>query len=390
MKNDGGILPLKQTDLASVAFIGPGAGQTIAVGSTGEKAVGLPEREIGAVTAIKKLTASDPSVHLTYAVANDLTGTPIPAQFLTNDGKPGLARTGPGKPTQIDPQLDFTHSNGKSLPANSEFTWSGTLTVPTAGEYRISLQLLGCWGKLWVDGKRVAEAQLMFIHGDITQAGQDDVMPTTDGLDNLRVALNLSAGPHTVKVAITPDTSNNPAQVRLAWVTPEQQAANYAATITAAKQAKTAVVFAWSRGRPNFVLPGDQDKLIADVLAVNPNTVVVLNVSQPVALPWIDKVKAVLQMWWTGDEGGWAAANVLMGKANPAGRLPFTWPVRLQDEAANDPAYPERTAAGVDGKTVYSEGIFVGYKWFDKQKIEPLFPSDTDCPIRNSSTPISP
>jgi beta-glucosidase len=374
LKNDGNILPLKETDLASIAFIGPGAGQTIAVGSTGEKAVGLPEREIGAVTAIKKLTASDPSVHLTYAVANDLTGTPVPAQFLSNNGKPGLARTGPAKPTQIDPQLDFTHSNGKSLPANSELTWNGTLTIPTAGEYRISLQLLGCWGRLWVDGKRVAEAQLMFIHGDITQAGQDDVMPTTDGLDNLRVALNLSAGPHALKVAITPDTSNNPAQVRLAWVTPEQQAANYASAITAAKQAKTAVVFAWSRGRPDFALPGDQDKLIADVLAVNPNTIVVLNVSQPVALPWINKVKAVLQMWWTGDEGGWAAANVLLGKTSPAGRLPFTWPVRLQDEAANDPAFPERTAAGVDGKTVFSEGIFVGYKWFDKQKIQPLFP----------------
>ncbi len=173
---------------------------------------------------------------------------------------------------------------------------------------------------------------------------------------------------------ITPDTSNNPTQVRLAWVTPEQQATNYAAAITAAKHAKTAIVFAWSRGRPDFALPGDQDKLIADISAVNPNTIVVLNVSQPVALPWINKVKAVLQMWWTGDEGGWAAANVLLGKTSPAGRLPFTWPVRLQDEAANDPAFPERTAAGVDGKTVYSEGIFVGYKWFDKQKIEPLFP----------------
>jgi beta-glucosidase len=91
-------------------------------------------------------------------------------------------------------------------------------------------------------------------------------------------------------------------------------------------------------------------------------------------MPWLGKVKAVLQMWWTGDEGGWATADVLLGKVNPAGRLPFTWAKRLEDYAANDPAHPERSAKGVDGKTTYSEGVDVGYRWFDKEKIEPLFP----------------
>src|SRR6185437_8361086 len=84
--------------------------------------------------------------------------------------------------------------------------------------------------------------------------------------------------------------------------------------------------------------------------------------------------KAVLQMWWPGDEGGWATANVLLGKANPAGRLPFTWARRLADYAANDPTHPERSAKGVDGKTTFSEGVDIGYRWFDKQGIEPLFP----------------
>ncbi len=163
-------------------------------------------------------------------------------------------------------------------------------------------------------------------------------------------------------------------QVRLTWVTPEAQKANYEAAIAAAKQAKTAVVFAWSRGRPWFGIPGDQNKLIEDVAAVNPNTIVVLNVSQPVALPWLSKVKGVLQMWFPGDEGGWATADVLLGRVNPAGRLPFTWMKSLDQGLANDPAHPERSSKGVKGKTTYAEGVDVGYRWFDKNNIEPLFP----------------
>jgi len=371
LRNDGDVLPLKPSDLQSLALIGPGAGQTIAVGLTGEKAVGLPERQIGALEAITKITGVKPA----YAVANDLTGTTIPAQYLSHDGKPGLERLGAdGKPVQVDAQLDFTKSNGKALPPNSAMKWTGTLTVPTTGSYRLHLQVLGCYSNLRVDGKRVARVGLMWIHGDITQAAQDDIMPTTDGLDNTRVELNLTAGPHAISVSIKPDSSNNPAQVRLNWVTPEQLKANYDAAVATAKRAKTAVVFAWSRTRPEFALPGDQDKLIEDIAAVNPNTIVVLNLSQPVAMPWLNQVKAVLVMWWPGDEGGWATANVLLGKKNPGGRLPFTWAKNFQDMPANYPVYPERSIKGVDGKTTFSEGIFVGYRWFDKQKIAPLFP----------------
>jgi beta-glucosidase len=79
-------------------------------------------------------------------------------------------------------------------------------------------------------------------------------------------------------------------------------------------------------------------------------------------------------MWYPGDEGGWATAKLLLGQANPGGRLPFTWPQRLEQNAANDPEHPERSLTGVDGTTTYSEGIYVGYRWFDQQQLEPLFP----------------
>jgi beta-glucosidase len=123
-----------------------------------------------------------------------------------------------------------------------------------------------------------------------------------------------------------------------------------------------------------FGIPGSQNQLIEDIAAVNPNTIVVLNVSQPAALPWLSKVKAVLQMWFPGDEGGWAAADILLGRVSPAGRLPFTWMKAMDQAVANDPAHPERSSKGVNGKTTYGEGVNVGYRWFDKNHIEPLFP----------------
>jgi beta-glucosidase len=202
-----------------------------------------------------------------------------------------------------------------------------------------------------------------------------NITPTADHLNNARNKIDLKAGRHELTVTTTGEPYGFPVQVRLAWVTPQQEKANYDAALAAAKQAKKAVVFAWARQTPIFGLPGDQDKLIADVAAVNPNTVVVLNTTLPVAMPWLDKVKGVLETWYPGDEGGPAIADVLLGKANPAGRLPITWPVKLSDMVGQDAAnHPERTNQGVDGKTYETEGLFMGYRWFDKQDIKPLFP----------------
>ena len=270
--------------------------------------------------------------------------------------------------------MNFTLAAGNALPANQSIVWSGTLNAPESGKYRIQLQLLGCRGMLKIDDQVVDRIWYNWIHGEVTQAGQDNIFPTSDGLDNIRAAMELAAGPHRITIEVDPDSSNSPIQVRANWVTPQQQKDNYRSAIDAARQAKTAIVFACSRTRPVFALPGDQDQLIRDVAAVNPNTIVVLNVSQPVAMPWLAQVKAVLQMWWPGDEGGPAIAKLLLGQANPAGRLPFTWAKRMEDMPAGDPAFPERSMEGVNGKTSFSEGVLVGYRWFDHQKIEPLFP----------------
>ena len=369
LKNDDNILPLKQADLDSLAMIGPTAGQVAAIGTFGERSPGLPERQVSPVAALEKLS---PNTKVSFAVDDDMTGVPIPAAALSHAGKPGLTRTG-GK---TDPTLNFTHSNGQSLAPNTTATWTGDLTVPSDGDYWLYLQVLGGRGVMSIDGKDLGRtgAAKGTVHGDIQHSSQDNGLPTTDGLDNVRRAIHLTAGKHSLSVELTPDTSNAPAQIRLNWMTPELRAQRHTEAIAAAKAAHVAVVFLWTRGKPNFGLPGEQDKLVEEIAAVNPNTVVVLNTSQPVAMPWLPEVKGVLEMWWPGDEGGWATAKTLLGQSNPGGHLPMTWAKQLTDYAANSPAHPERSAKGVDGKTTFSEGVLVGYRWFDAENIEPQFP----------------
>jgi beta-glucosidase len=374
LKNESNILPLKSYDLSSVALIGPTAGQLDSIGASGERSVGLFRREVSPLAAMKKISGNP---QIAFAVADDMTGTLVPADVLSHDGQPGLSRTGPCG-LQTDAQLDFTVKGGTALPPNSTCKWKGTLTVPRAGSYWLYLQALGDDAGFSIDGKQVGSTGVEQggYHGDVLQPNQDNIDPTTDGLDNVRRAVELDAGPHAIEIHILPDTSNAPAQIRLNWYTPEQREADHAAAITAASKAKIAVVFVWEQPEsdPVFALPGDQDKLIDEVAAVNPNTIIVLNTGEPVAMPWAGKVKAILEMWFPGDEGGWSTANLLLGKFSPAGRLPITLGRRLEDYPATDPKYPERSFEGVGGKTIYSEGVNVGYRWFDKEKIEPLYP----------------
>lgn len=372
LKNEDHILPLKAEALADVALIGPTAGQVAAIGTFGERSPGIPERQVGPLAALRKLA---PDAKVTYAVNDDMTGKAIPASQFSHDGKPGLLRMETGGKQRTDLALDFTNTNHSALPANTEASWKGDLTVPSDGDYWLYLQVIGARGIMQVDGKELGRTGAVkgTVHGDIQHASQDNGLPTTDGLDNVRRAIHLTKGAHAISVEVSSDTSNAPAQVRLSWMTPEQRQTDHAAAIAAAKAAKVAVVFVWTRDKPSFRLPGDQDQLVEEIAAVNPNTVVVLNTSQAIALPWLPKVKAVLEMWWPGDEGGWATAKTLIGQSNPAGRLPFTWAKKLTDYPATDPAHPERSAKGVDGKTTYSEGVLVGYRWFDHENIEPQF-----------------
>jgi beta-glucosidase len=372
LKNSDAELPLTAAELDSVVLIGPTAGQVDAIGIAGERSLGLPERQVGPLAALRRISGN---AHIQYAVDDDMTGVPIPAANLSHDGKPGLERRA-ADGVRDDATLNFSTQAGNALPPDSAAIWTGNLQVDRAGGYWLYLQALGTNARLYVDGKRVAITGVFQgdVHGDVLQANQDNVVPTTDVLDNVRHEVQLQAGAHPIRIEITPDTSHSPVQIRLNWYPPEQRQADHAAAIEAARHARVAVVFAWARRSPAFELPGQQNHLIEEVAAVNQHTVVVLNTSQPVALPWVEHVAAILEMWWPGDEGGWATAKLLLGRVNPAGRLPVTWARRLEDYPATDPRFPERSAQGIEHKTNFSEGINVGYRWFDQEQVEPLFP----------------
>jgi len=120
--------------------------------------------------------------------------------------------------------------------------------------------------------------------------------------------------------------------------------------------------------RKSLSLPGEQDALIKRILATNKNTVLVINTGSPVSMPWIKSCPAILQTWFPGQEFGNALAEILFGKESPSGKLPTTYPKKLSDTPAYS-SYP-----GKNLQMDYKEKLLVGYKWYDKKKIEPLFP----------------
>ena len=121
--------------------------------------------------------------------------------------------------------------------------------------------------------------------------------------------------------------------------------------------------------RASMALPYAQDKVIEALAAVNDNIVVVIVSGNAVEMPWVDKVDGVVESWFLGSQAGHAIADVLLGKVNPSGKLPFTFPVKLEDNGAHALNAYHKDSLNVE----YKEGIFVGYRWAEKQDIKPLF-----------------
>ena len=122
--------------------------------------------------------------------------------------------------------------------------------------------------------------------------------------------------------------------------------------------------------QPNIELPGQQNAMIAAVAAANPHTIVVLNTGGPVLMPWLSRVKGVLEAWYPGQEDGAAIASVLFGDVDPAGHLPETFPTSL----SKIPTASRSQFPGIGRKVTYSEGLDVGYRWYDAKNVKPLFP----------------
>ena len=120
--------------------------------------------------------------------------------------------------------------------------------------------------------------------------------------------------------------------------------------------------------RSNLDLPSNQDELIEEVCKLNKNTVVVLNTGSPCLMPWVEEAGSILQCWFPGQEFGNSLSDIIFGKINPSGKLPTTFPKSIEDT----PAYA--TYPGKDLQMDYEEGLYIGYRWYDEEEIDPLFP----------------
>jgi beta-glucosidase len=361
LKNTGNVLPLDTRQLHSLALIGPGAG-TAVTGGAGSPDV-APLYTVSPLAAITKRVGAGVTVNYAEGMPPVNLGPqpaiPGYALNLTAAYYPNTTWTGTPVLTRTEPWIDTDFHNVAppgiaGLQSNNwSVRWTGTLTAPVTGDYTLNLTSRG--------------AATLFLDGAVLVKGKGSFPAGTAS-----ATVHLDAGtPRQVQVDYASQST-----IELGWTAPAgADDPAIAQAVSAAKASDVAVVFvgdmeAEGVDRKTLALPGDQDALISAVAAANPNTIVVLNTGAPVLMPWLDQVAGVLEAWYPGEEDGNAIAATLFGDADPAGRLPITFPKSLADTPANTPAqYP-----GVNGVATYSEGVFVGYRHYDAAGIAPLFP----------------
>ncbi|MBT8224479.1 MAG: beta-glucosidase [Dactylosporangium sp.] len=363
LRNERATLPLHDRDLRSLAVIGPSA-RTPLIGGGGSARV-IPASADSPLEALRRAAGAEAG-QIAYAPGVDLDGVPIPATALT------LTRTGPDGTTYQDAQVDFTGE--AALPAGTSWTWTGTLTAPQTGDYDLRIQGAGgvasFFGSitLTLDDTRIGSVGAMF-------GGNSRLIATADGLTNAGTVVPLVAGESRLLTIAAEADASAPLQVRLAWVTPRRVLEALDEAVALARTAEAVLVFAFNEGtegqdRPSLSLPDGQDPVVEAVADANQRTAVVLNTGDPVLMPWLERTGAVLQLWYPGQEGADATVALLLGDADPAGKLPVTYPRELADA----PTSPVERYPGVDGHAVHGEGIFVGYRHYDATGTIPLFP----------------
>jgi len=263
-------------------------------------------------------------------------------------------------------------AEGKVDPLHFSARLTGTFTPDVSGEHRVGIYSAG-FGKVFVDGKLIADAWTQWTKGrTFFEEGCDEVVGT--------VMLEAGRAHEVVIEFATKDFATLGLAAFAAGIGRPLGSEAIAEAVLAARNADTAIVFVGRNGEwdtegsdlPSILLPGRQNELVAAVANANPNTIVVLQTGGPVEMPWIGSVAALLEAWYPGQEAGKAIADVLVGAAEPSGRLPQSFPVKWSDNPAH--SQDREVYPGLDGKVRYEEGLFIGYRHYDKTGIAPLFP----------------
>jgi len=285
----------------------------------------------------------------TYFTGNDLKGAPV------------LER--------IDDKIDF--SWGWAAPAKEvsrgdySVRWTGQVIPPVTGIYKISVTCIEGGVRLYLDDNLVIDQW-----GDPENENFEARFKQISEYIEVRMEAGI---PNEITVEFHKKANRN--SIRLEWEIPGRSDPIEEA-VKIASESDAAVIFAGlsnqyeggMQDRESLSLPGKQNDLIHAIARVNPNTIVVLINGTPVAMPWIEEVSAILEAYYPGQEGGNALPRILFGDVNPSGKLPETFPRKIED----NPCFGN--FPGVQEQVSYKEGIYVGYRHYDKNKIEPLFP----------------
>ncbi|WP_328762649.1 beta-glucosidase family protein [Streptomyces sp. NBC_00272] len=366
-------LPLDAAPVRTVALLGAAARDARVLG--GGSATVFPER---IVSPLDGLTAALPAGSLTFAVGADPSEELTPAdkgfelRAICRDASGAVLGEG-SLPTGQVQWIGDDLPAGASYETMASIEVTGTFVPRESGAHAFGTRGLGAFA-LAVGGETLWD-------GVQPMGDEADPFEAFFGAPSERGRVDLAEG-EAVEVSLTfqvPDTTTLPLKAimfSLLHLGPQRDADELIAeAVAAARAADTAVVVVAtterveSEGfdRQDLALPGRQDDLVRAVAAVNPNTVVVVNAGSPVELPWREEVAAVLLAWFPGQEGGAALADVLLGDAEPGGRLPTTWPARFAD-------VPVTEVVPDGGRLEYREGLLIGYRAYEAHGIAPAYP----------------
>jgi beta-glucosidase len=368
LKNDGNLLPFDKGKIKSIAIIGPDAYPANPVG--GGSAAVQPFFPVSYLQGIAMYLGSSTQVRYHPGLPTlDEMATKTNFTTEANGGPKGLKaeyfrnQDLSGKPaaTRMDKHVSYQPSaNGDEPETNFSQRWTGFFTPQKPGPHLVFVQGPGENGgyRLVIDKKVVVDNWSQY-YAFLSE-----------------VNIPLSAGPHEIELDYYLKSAWGERNLKLGIVRPEELVSPEAKSLAAQSDAVIiAVGFdSHSEGESSdrtFRLPPGQDELIKQIIESNKNAVIVITSGGGVDMnSWIDHVPALLQSWFPGQEGGTALAQLLFGEYSPSGKLPLTFERRWEDNPVHDSYYPN---AG-DKKVRYKEGVFVGYRGYEKPGTKPLFP----------------
>jgi len=368
LKNEGNLLPLDKTKIKSIAVIGPDAypAQVVGGGSAGVR----PFTAVSYLEGLARYLDGNATAYYEPGIPS-LAGMAEATTFSSDENgkQPGLRAeifnnvTLSGEPAwrRTDQHVNFGRFLGGGVKEKDlSARWTGYFTPAVPGDHLVFVQDSGEEGgcRLYLDDKLVIDN---WEHA-YARVGQ--------------VHMYLSAGAHKIRLEYFLREAWDDPSLRFAILRPESVVTAAAKTLASrSDEVILAVGFdpsSESEGADRtFQLPPGQDELIQQLAAANKNTIVVVTSGGAVDMKsWLDRVPALFEAWYPGQGGGTALAQLLFGEYAPSGKLPVSFESSWEDNAVHDNYYPK----SAEKKVVYAEGLFLGYRHFDREEVKPEFP----------------